>query len=385
MIEQNNNNILKTSDSAMHFKRKIRGLITTYKCNLDCLYCYIENKSNKAMTLQVMKNAIISGFSDTNDYIFDELEIDFMGAEPLCEFELIKEIAEWVWSQEWPKPYILYATTNGTLLNSSIKDWFTTHRDKFVLGLSYDGNDEMQDTNRSVSSKHIDKQFFLNNWPTQPVKMTITEDNVSCLAEGIIALHENGFLINANPANGMPEWKADSIAKYGHQLSILVDYYCRNPHVKKSSLLDIDLFALLRQPAPNEHKYCGAGIGFEVVDVDGSIYPCHMFSPLVIKEPKLSKVKDINFNCRELFESSKCKKCPLMRICPTCYGMNFRDTGDPAQRQPTLCKLFLLQYLANCSYWLASVKQKKQLSRADLKLLLMIQKIKGFLPRSNMN
>lgn len=362
-----------------HFKRRTRGLFLTYNCNLKCTYCYIKNKSNKVMPLEVMKNAIAAGFDNTEEYTFDELEIDFMGAEPLVEFQRIKEIAEWIWSKEWPKPYILYATTNGTLLDEKMKEWFTKNRYRFGLGLSYDGSDDLQDTNRSGSSKAIDQLFFIENWPNQPIKMTIAEENVPYLAEGIMELHKKGFLINANPANGMPEWKAESITEYGRQLSMLGDYYLNNPHIKRSSLLDVNLSALLRPPSPNEHKYCGAGIAFEVVDVDGKIYPCHMFSPLVIEELQLTKIESLDFTCKEVFESKKCSKCPIMRVCPTCYGMNYRDTGDPAERPKTLCNLFLIQFMANCRYQLAAFKQKRKLSLEDIKLILMIENIVTFL------
>ena len=39
-------------------------------------------------------------------------------------------------------------------------------------------------------------------------------------------------------------------------------------------------------------EICGAGNGFQVFDVDGQSYPCHILSPLVLEGEKLQKIKD---------------------------------------------------------------------------------------------
>lgn len=34
------------------------GLLTTYRCNLKCKYCYIRTKRNKDMTLEMAQNIL---------------------------------------------------------------------------------------------------------------------------------------------------------------------------------------------------------------------------------------------------------------------------------------------------------------------------------------
>lgn len=58
-----------------------------------------------------------------------------------------------------------------------MKNWFNLNKSRIILGLSYDGTDFMQDINRSGSSKFIDKKFFLETYPKQSVKMTISKKN----------------------------------------------------------------------------------------------------------------------------------------------------------------------------------------------------------------
>lgn len=379
-------------------KRRIRGLIVSYNCNLNCVYCYIQDKAfihpslvnlpkenhgeckhlslkGKTMPIEIAKSAIEDIFKDENTEGYEEIEIDFVGAEPLTVFNNLKEISEWFWSKEWTKPHILFATTNGTLLNSEMKEWFYKNRKYFVLGLSCDGEASTQDKNRSQSTGSIDFKFFLNTWPTQPVKMTISEDRVANLADDVIYLHKRGFNINANPANGMKSWNENNITEYGKQLLRLMEYYLKNPKKIPSSLFTVGLEGVLASFERKGSKYCGAGEGYDVVDVDGKKYPCHMFSPLVLEERKLQLVDKINFNSKDSFEDKMCKSCILKKICPSCYGLNFKQYGDPSVHDKTLCKLFIIQALVNCKFYLKLFSKKKNLSLREQKILEAVKLI----------
>ena len=61
--------------------------------------------------------------------------------------------------------------------------------------------------NRGELSTKIDTDFFIDTWPSQNVKCTISMESLSSLAEGIIHLHELGFSkISANLAFGI-DWE----------------------------------------------------------------------------------------------------------------------------------------------------------------------------------
>lgn len=76
---------------------------------------------------------------------YETVEIQFMGGEPLLEFPLIKECAEWLWSTPiTDKQMMLFAPTNGTLLTTEMKEWFAKNKDRIHLGLSFDGDMAMQ-------------------------------------------------------------------------------------------------------------------------------------------------------------------------------------------------------------------------------------------------
>jgi uncharacterized protein len=346
--------------------RKTIMLMITYQCNLDCVYCYEKGKrSNKSMDVEEAKKIIEQAFID-NESVCEEIEFDFMGGEPLLEYEKIKEIAEWMWTRNWGKPYILYATTNGTLLNKEMKAWFSEYKERIVLGLSYDGNPEMQNQNRSHSALKIDIDYFITTWPFQPFKMTISKETVGHIYEGVTFLHSKGMhKIHANLAYGL-DWTEETLGIFSSQLILLIDYYTQHPELERVSLLDIDITTVFQKT--DTPKYCGTGSGTELIDVDGKHYPCHIISPVTLTNEQLEQVTNVDFEDRTCFANEVCETCMLVNICPNCYGMNLLHTGDMKNRFPVLCKGFILQFMANCKLQARLLANKTKLTEDEKKV-----------------
>lgn len=324
-------------------KRYNLMLTITETCNLNCVYCYEENKNHNIMPLSIAQKNIKETFSKLDES--NSLVISFHGGEPLTAFPLIKDIANWIWAQEWPCKYKLFATTNATLLTDEMKEWFTQNKDIFVLGFSYDGTDEMQDVNRSNSSKLIDKDFFWKNWPKQSIKMTISKLTVGSLAEGIIDLNEKGFIVNANLAYGTDWNMEESMPVFAKQLTILANYYIEHPQAMPSSLLNMPLPAILDDDAKEKH-HCGSGRTMCSVAPDGSLYPCQMFMP-----SSLDRKSDLQWILEQLEKESllseKCRDCYMAAICPTCYGMSYILDKDLSARRDDYCKMMKIRALAS--------------------------------------
>ena len=132
------------------------------------------------MDFDTAKRAILDVFDETG---FDGVSIQFMGGEPLLAFPLIKDVSEWLWSKNIKYPYSLFAATNGTLLNEDMKVWFTANKHRISLGLSFDGDVNTQNTNRSNSASLVDLDYFRDTWPESSVKMTISTDSLKYLCE----------------------------------------------------------------------------------------------------------------------------------------------------------------------------------------------------------
>lgn len=314
------------------------------------------------MSLDTAKHIIMSQLSSLDSHI-NRLEIQFMGGEPLMEFDLIRELSEWIWAQDINvQELVLFASTNGTLLNDEMKSWFYQNKTRIVLGLSFDGNSYMQNQNRSNSYKLIDLDFFLRTWPNQGVKMTISPHTISSLYDGVVSLHKLGFYnIDADLAMGRHiSWSKESLLTYREQLNKLVNFYIDNPDIPAFSMLGLDVRAVLDKKRIN--KTCSCGEELICYDWDGEAYACHLFSPVTIERDLATSTRNcIDFSDHTLFSSTRCLQCLLAGVCNRCYGMNYICSGDVSVPSSFHCSAYKISYVANCRLQLATaIKNNNQ-------------------------
>lgn len=326
-------------------------LLVTYRCNLHCSYCYEPKTLTLRMSEEQAKRILskeIPAFADS----CDELEIHFMGGEPLLEFPMLKNLAEWLWSEPFPMPnYKLFAPTNGTLLTEEMKAWFRSHHERFYLGLSFDGDMHMQDVNRSASFGMVNLDFFASTWPDQSVKMTISPETVGHLADGVIFLHDRGFkYISADLALGTSvEWGREALLSYKSELNRLSEFYLNNPDLIPCTLLRMDILNAGRH-SDKPVKSCSCGEDMVCIDLTGQHYACHLFSPISIPVEKAQKSKSIEFSNHDLFASDRCRHCFLESVCERCYGMNYICSDDVATPSPFHCSATKIRFAANCRF-----------------------------------
>lgn len=316
-------------------------LCLTHDCNLNCIYCYQDHDTKASMSFEVAKSSI--------DWIFDHvpsgmsgIEIGFIGGEPLLEFELIKEIVSYTNSLPKTENYIFYATTNGTLLTDDMRKWFTEHKECFVLGLSLDGAKETHDFNRCNSFDKIDFNFFLQNWPKQAIKMTLSEYSLYHLAENIKFVHSLGFkeIGGVNLFEGSFDWSSDKyIEILIPQLTQLVDFYVENDSLSLDQMLNrrIDMCEYAK---PEKKKWCGIGDGAILFDVDGRRLPCPFVTPMTFSESELSVIMSYDFLNNENFIDNECfNNCYIYPICPHCAGANYLNTKTFKEHEKSKCKI----------------------------------------------
>lgn len=353
-------------------------LVVTHNCNLNCVYCYEHNKSkSEDMTLSTAQD-VITRYMTSGDN--NNIRIGFIGGEPLLKFNLIRDICEWFWSKRWAKDSLFYATTNGTIMTESMKHWFEEHRKHFWLGLSLDGTKQTHDRNRSNSFSKIDINFFLRNWPDQPIKMTLSDRNIDTIAEDVMFIHGLGFKITGgNFAEGieMDDFaeKCKTIAK---QYDALVTYYLKHQELE-SPFFQLPFSECESHRLANQ-KRCGTGENMAVVDYDGTTYPCTYFSPVSMDKKQLKEIQKIDFHDHKRFIDYDCRQnCYLYPICNGCYGDNYSLTGDISKRSTQKCQLFKLRVLAAYKYTMLRLHKKLEhataISPKDAKTIVALQKI----------
>ena len=313
-------------------------LTLTHSCNLSCLYCYESGKSPQKMSFETAKE-IIDDELNREDYSY--VEIDLFGGEPFLEFELINRLYDYVSSKDWKQDYLFFAVTNGTLVHDKIQEWLRERRDSFICGLSYDGSPQMQDINRSNSADAVDLTFFQELYPDQPIKMTISEQSLKTLADGVEYLYRYGFKdVSCNLAYGIDWTNPQNERILSEELMKLIDFFIANPEYKPCSLLDMGIGTSVKeQPL---YRFCGAGINMAAYDVDGTSYPCQMFMPMTSGAEKASKSHGLKFYENTIPEEcidEKCKDCIIKSSCPTCYGANYVAFGNIYKHADDYCKL----------------------------------------------
>ena len=350
-------------------------LLVTSSCNLRCSYCYEPKLLARRMDIQTAKDIITRQMALLDDG-YDSVEIQFMGGEPLLEFPLIKEVCEWLWSNEWKRQMVVFVPTNGTLLDSEMKSWFAAHSENIKLGLSFDGDAGMQNTNRFMSYDSVDLDFFVTTWPEQSVKMTLAPETIDNMAEGVKHLHEKGFkYISADLAMGPDiQWTKQSLKAYLSGLRVLADYYLSHPDLVPFSMLRINVGATLaKSDAPL--KTCSCGEDLLCFDWPGATYACHLFSPIALPLEKAKKGNErFNFSDHSQFVSPTCSKCMLNSVCNHCYGMNYLCSDDVTTPSPFHCSAFKIQFAENCRFQM-QVAQKNGDHEADATIKRIIRKM----------
>jgi len=315
-------------------------LCLTHSCNLNCVYCFQKHRNSATMTLDTAKSVV--------DWIFDYIpndkggvEIGFFGGEPLLKFDLIKEVFTYICSKKRKVEYVLFATTNGTLLTEEMKSWFAVHKKRFKLILSLDGTRETHDHNRSGSFDKIDLGFFLQNWPAKRVKMTLSEYSLPRLAEDVKFIHSCGFknIGGANLAMGNFDWGDDKYIKLlAPQFKELVDYYLNNDELK-IQMFDRDI-ALCELKEQKKRKWCGAGKNIIFFDIDGKRYPCPFFTPMTFSKDDFSNIMKMDFaDCENVVDEYCLKNCYIYPICPACIAENYLNNKTLKVRNKSRCKI----------------------------------------------
>lgn len=331
--------------------------VVTHECNLKCSYCYESARDKEIMSSDFIKQKIAQYL---NNETLSEVEIDFFGGEPWLKFDLIKDVCEWTWNQSWKNKYIFFTTTNGTLVHGEIQDWLRKNKDRIWCGLSLDGRKETHDKNRSNSFDKIDLNFFLECWPTQPVKMTISKYGIESLYDDIIYIQSLGFKIaGTNFAEGLDWSNPQYIKILCRELEKLTDFYLQHPELEVANIINM---AVQHCESPSKFKkWCGTGKHMVVYDINQEAYPCQFFTPMTISNEKYNIIKDIDFNNDENFIDEFCKnKCYFHNICPNCYGANFLVNGKINERNKSMCKLIMIR-----AYYSAALQAQKIIANGD--------------------
>ncbi len=359
--------------------------VLTEACNLDCVYCYETNKKGKALSAEFIQEKICEEMLAPDPCKLTS--VSFFGGEPLLRFKVIREVVDWFFGISWPSPakdFVFRVTTNGTLLNDEMKQWFAAHREHVILGLSMDGTKDAQDRNRSGSYdrviQHID--FIRENWPTQPLKMTISPHTIDQTYAGIMNIHSFGLPVEPDVVFedvwGDEESEKRAVRSWAEQLDRLVEYYFVHPELYRPKLLTRELYRLFEDSSDKKRTFCGAGRYTNTYSADGTRFPCFRFASVCAPEPLYDVLATPDV------ENETCARCAFERICTSCEGLNYTTTGSAFHRTSYHCRFFMVSLLASAKLLLLHHPedlsppiegQSKEEKLTQLRRLLTIQAV----------
>lgn len=327
-------------------------LFVTHCCNLNCVYCYEKFKDAQRMSMETAQRILteeIRSFEAQGRS--GKLTIDFMGGEPMLNFELIREICEWLWRDYPDAPYYLTMRTNGTSLTEESMAWLSQNRTRIDVGLSLDGTEELQNINRSGSSTRIPLEFFLTHWPHLPFKATISPSGLGLLASSAINFYERGIPFSLTLAQGV-EWGNDAPEQFREQLMILADYYITHPEITPEPSLFVDDFRNLTQPYDEPFPMCGTRGEMVAYTADGKRSICHLFTEATVGPKRAEEYRSKSDYPKTLPSDPTCTECHARNICKMCPGFNISATGELHIRDKRVCSMMESVIDANCVYYL---------------------------------
>ena len=133
------------------------------RCNLRYKYCYLGEKDGSKMPYEVACKAIDNAFKCTAIHKDRTLWIDFVGGEPLLDFDMIRSLVEYINKKNTETDYkLLFSfTTNATIFNPEILDFLLTNN--FSVKVSIDGDQGVNDINRIDRTGKGSYEIILSN------------------------------------------------------------------------------------------------------------------------------------------------------------------------------------------------------------------------------
>ena len=351
----------RISDNRAGISRLV--LLITQTCNLKCSYCFAEaymgsHSENRVMSPGTACAAIEKVFKSVPHVS----EILFFGGEPLIGFATIKEAVraseEYCMAHQARIPTFAI-TTNGTLIDQEVIDFFQRHH--LMVTVSLDGPQHINDKQRQflsgkgtydVVKKNID--LLRSAGIEISIEAVFTENHRIC-KETIESTYE--FLrklgardICLTPAiGGSPDECLDGDflcnldRSYTSSTERIMDSWLTDSPIKMPYLLDI-LDALMSRVGKT--RFCGAGYDGITVDSSGRVFPCYtlMDNSLCMgsvydKEFPGEDFRRVTSHMRQTSKDSfpKCVKCWAKKLCFPCYGDTFAACGTLSAPRETIC------------------------------------------------
>lgn len=324
-------------------------------CNLRCSYCYAGdgNYGVESTMSEELAFRIIDFFSKDKK----AFSIAFFGGEPLMNLGLIKKVVAYCQTKKETKFYFSM-TTNGTLLNEGIVQYFKDHN--FRITISYDGKnlhqtqrlnvDRKSNSQGMVESKLEKFGSALSSLRDFGLRATYERQNIDLLCEDILeTLTTKNFKLTYNrhaAARGPGMLNMSDVVKLRSITNTVVDHLLADRQYDKLLRL-----GHIRHNLDNLHNgrvaqnFCGAGVNYLSVSTSGKFYLCHRFTEDASEcvgdiDKGLDLPKLQQFAEHRTVRHDPCNACWMRQWCGGgCFHENKQANGTTFRPDPIFCAL----------------------------------------------
>jgi uncharacterized protein len=370
--------IIKSREGNLYSKFDYLSLVVTQYCNLKCIYCYgnegtYGEKDVKTMSFDTAIMAVdwflnqvkVDEIEDTNK---KNLDFNFFGGEPLLAFPNIKKIVNYIYEKSKHLNFIpsYSITTNGTLLNDEIVQFFKSY--KFVIIVSIDGPIEIHDRNRPykngkgtyndvINGLNILKKYKMSNSVTLRATYIPGKGEFESIIKHLSAFAFRNVFITpvtlvSSESKGYNDYYLEYKEDFAPVFKNIEESIAKKEWPKEYMPGDFEmsLRSLYRR---NLRNYCcGAGQTIIQVATNGDIYPCQRFVGIekwkegnvkekILKENIIKSFFELNVDDTE----RKCKDCWLRYLCGgSCPNSNYIVNGSLKKPDYSTCAYKNLLY-----------------------------------------
>ncbi len=338
-------------------------LHVAHTCDLNCSYCFASqgkySGERALMSFEVGKRAL--DFLVEHSGSRRNLEVDFFGGEPLCNWEVVKELVAYARSIEKDagKNFRFTLTTNGMQIDDEVIEF--ANREMYNVVLSLDGRREVHDRFRVDHAGRgsydrilpkFKKLVAARGGKGYYMRGTFTHLNTD-FTEDILHMADQGFdQLSMEPVVCSPEdpcalTEADLPILYQQYEKLAVEMIRRKKEGRGFTFYHymIDL-----GHGPCIYKRiagCGSGTEYLAVTPWGELYPCHQF----VGDPAYSmgniwdgiqnKTLQEKFGTCNAYSRSQCQDCWAKLYCSGgCAANAYHTSGDIGGIYEYGCKLF---------------------------------------------
>ena len=344
------------------------ALLLTEDCNLNCVYCFENNRRNKAkMSPEVAISAVeflIKGAKLENKKDFS---FTFFGGEPTLNIPIMNLVFDYATYRAKEEDMFCGFTiiTNGVIFNEELKTFYKKWKDhsgNINVQLSIDGPPDIQNANRPFANGAPSSDIIENNIKEYVkyfkelncnkynlhVHSVINRNSVGRLFEIYkyfldLGLEKIWFM----PCHEEP-WEDEDVEIFKSEKQKIADYIYEKCLLENSAEFLGSYSSLERCNVQHPGKTCGIGFNYGTIAANGKLYPCHSVyfkDPEMIIGDVLEGIDNIearrfflDYTSANVFGDMPCGECDNY-TCYRCLGQNYAANGNFLIGFPQYCKL----------------------------------------------